>query len=59
MEPITLCGAVIVGFGMWLEFEAIIKLLVRYLCKSKILTGIMSLISGQKPVCANKYAQQY
>ncbi|HXE96167.1 MAG TPA: hypothetical protein VN642_07170 [Dongiaceae bacterium] len=24
MEPITLCGAVIVVFGLWVEFEAII-----------------------------------
>lgn len=29
MEPITLCGAVIVAFGLWLEFESIIMKVAR------------------------------
>ncbi len=56
MEPITLCGAVIVVFGLWIEFESTVKLLVRSVNKSKILKGIMSLFSGQRPVYTNRYA---
>lgn len=56
MEPITLCGAVIVGFGLWLEFESTVKLLARYVSKSRVLIGIVKLVSGQKPVYANRYA---
>ena len=55
MEPITLCGAVIVAFGLWIEFESIVRILVRAVCKSKILVGIMSLVSEQRPVSTNKY----
>jgi hypothetical protein len=29
MEPITLCGLVIVGFGLWVEFEPAVKALVK------------------------------
>lgn len=56
MEPITLCGAVIVVFGLWIECETTVKLLVRSVSNSKILKGIMSLTSGQKAVCTNRYA---
>ena len=55
MEPIILCGAVIVAFGLWIEFESIVRILVRAVCKSKILAGIMSLVSEQRPVSTNKY----
>ena len=55
MEPIILCGAVIVAFGLWIEFESIVRILVRAVCKSKILVRIMSLVSEQRPVSTNKY----
>lgn len=57
MEPITLCGAVIVAFGLWIEFESTVKMLVSAVCKSKIIKKIMTLITAeQKPVYANRYA---
>lgn len=57
MEPITLCGAVIVGFGLWIEFESTVKKLVNTVCNSKIIRRIMLLISSeQKSACANRYA---
>lgn len=57
MEPITLCGLVIVAFGFWVEFEAILKVLVKPIGNSKMLAGIRSLFSEQKPVYANRYAR--
>lgn len=57
MEPITLCGAVIVAFGLWIECESTVKMLVNAVCKSKIIKKIMTLITTeQKPVYANRYA---
>ena len=49
MEPITLCGAVIVGFGLWVEFESIIMKAVRIISKNSLVTTITS-TTGQKPV---------
>ena len=54
MEPITLCGALIVAFGLWIEFESMVKTLVKAACGSKILVRVM-LLSERKPVCANRY----
>jgi hypothetical protein len=46
MEPITLCGAVIVLVGLWVEFEAIIKKVVRAISRS----AIMPAAKAQRPV---------
>lgn len=56
MEPITLCGAVIVVFGLWIECESTVKLLVRSVSNSKILKGMISLTSRQRTVHTNRYA---
>jgi len=57
MEPITLCGLVIVLFGLWIEFEAVTKTLVQAVCRSKILKRIIALAtSEQKPASFNRYA---
>ncbi|GFE61834.1 hypothetical protein [Geobacter sp. AOG2] len=56
MEPITLCGIVIVAFGLWIEGESLVKRLARSFCRSNLLKRIMALApSEQKPVFANRY----
>jgi hypothetical protein len=48
MEPITLCGAVIVAFGLWVEFESIIMKVVRTISSSTIVAALMSSTKVQK-----------
>ena len=55
MEPITLCGAVIVAFGLWIELESLVKMLVKAACGSRMLIRMIALFSEPKPACANKY----
>jgi hypothetical protein len=50
MEPITLCGLVIVVFGLWVEFEPAIKSFVKMICKSKFFTDVLSNSEVQRPV---------
>lgn len=50
MEPITLCGAVIVAFGLWVEFEPAVKAVVRVICKSKLFAAIISQSAVHRPV---------
>ena len=49
MEPITLCGAVIVIVGLWVEFEAIIMKGARAISGSAIMTA-MSSMKDRSPV---------
>jgi hypothetical protein len=39
MEPITLCGAVILAVGLWVEFESIIMKASRAISNSSIMTS--------------------
>jgi hypothetical protein len=56
MEPITLCGIVIVVFGLWIECESLVKRFARSLCRSNLLKGIIAMaIAERKPVFANRY----
>jgi hypothetical protein len=50
MEPITLCGAIIVLFGLWVEFEAVIMKVVRALSRSTAVRGAVSSAKAQRPV---------
>jgi len=50
MEPITLCGLVIVAFGLWVEFEPTMIAFVKWICKSRIITMVISQPTVQKPV---------
>lgn len=50
MEPITLCGLVIVAFGLWVELEPTIMAVVKWICKSSIITMVISPQTAQKPV---------
>ena len=50
MEPITLCGAVIVAVGLWVEFESIITTVARAISSSKIIKVITSSTTVQRPL---------
>ncbi len=50
MEPITLCGAVILAVGLWMEFESTIRKAARAFFNSTIMTAIMSSPTAQKPL---------
>jgi len=49
MEPITLCGAVIVMFGLWVEFEPAVKAITMKIRKSKLIAEIISQSAVQRP----------
>jgi hypothetical protein len=54
MEPITLCGAVIVVFGLWVEFEPRIMSVVKWISKIKIFTEIFPQSTTRRPVYVRK-----
>ncbi len=49
MEPITLCGAVILVFGLWVEFEPKMKALVRSISNSIFYKETISQSAVRKP----------
>ena len=51
MEPITLCGAVIVVFCLWVEFEAIIMKGARAI-SGCVMTALLSLTQERRPVAS-------
>lgn len=50
MEPITLCGAVILAVGLWMEFESIIMKAARAISNSNIMTALTSSPAEQRPL---------
>lgn len=50
MEPITLCGAVIVVFCLWVEFEATIMKVVRAMYGSAMMAALLPSTTEQRPV---------
>ena len=50
MEPITLCGLIIVAFGLWVELEPSVMAVVKGVCKNRLFTAIISQSTVQKPV---------
>ena len=50
MEPITLCGVVIVAFGLWVEFEAVIMRWARAVCGSSLVTALLSSVQEPRAV---------
>lgn len=53
MEPITLCGGIILLFGLWLEFEPLLKSLFKKICNSKFYKWVVSestASSAQRPI---------
>jgi hypothetical protein len=56
MEPITLCGIVIVAFGLWIECESLVKRFASSFCRSNLLKGIIEMATTErKPVFVNRY----
>jgi hypothetical protein len=56
MEPITLCGIVIVAFGLWIEGESLVKRFARSYCRSNLLKGIIAMATAErKPVFVNRH----
>lgn len=54
MEPITLCGLIIVAFGLWMELEPAVMVIVKRVCGSRLFTAIISQSTVQKPVYVRK-----
>jgi hypothetical protein len=50
MEPITLCGLVIVMFGLWVEFEPTAMAIVRAIGNSRKYKELFSHPTVQRPV---------
>lgn len=51
MEPITLCGAVILVFGLWIEFEPKIKAAVKAVRSTTLFTEATKV---PRPACVEK-----
>ena len=54
MEPITLCGLVIVMFGLWVEFEPGLKSIAKAVYRCKIFAEIISPSTVQRPAYLRK-----
>jgi hypothetical protein len=54
MEPITLCGLVIVLFGLWVEFEPAIMRVVGWVRGCRIFTVIMTQPAAPNCACTRK-----
>jgi len=50
MEPITLCGVIIVMFGFWVEYEPRVRSVVKEIRKSRFITEVMLQPKVQRPV---------
>jgi hypothetical protein len=54
MEPITLCGLVIVLFGLWVEFEPGLKSIARAVYRCRIFAEFISPSKVQRPAYPGK-----
>jgi hypothetical protein len=54
MEPITLCGAVIVLFGLWVEFEPKLRAVARAICNSRLFNVIIPPSTVQRPAYVSR-----
>lgn len=54
MEPITLCGLVIVAFGLWVEFEPAVMAVVKKIHKSKFFNEVILHTPVEIPVYARR-----
>ena len=54
MEPITLCGLVIVMFGLWVEFEPTVMAIVRAIGNSGMYNELFSKPTAQQPVSVGR-----
>lgn len=54
MEPITLCGLVIVMFGFWVEFEPAVVAVMKKIRNSTLYSKLFSHSVVQASVCTSK-----
>jgi hypothetical protein len=54
MEPITLCGLVIVMSGLWVEFEPAVRTVVKMICRCRLFKEVVSNSTVQRPVYVSK-----
>lgn len=54
MEPITLCGLVIVMFGLWVELEPAVQAVVKKIRTSYLYSEFFSKSAVRKPVHVSK-----
>ncbi len=54
MEPIVLCGLLIVLFGLWVELESAVRVFVKTVYKSRLFSGATSKSAAQKPVYVSR-----
>lgn len=54
MEPITLCGLVIVVFGLWVEFESTVRAFVKKTRNSKFMKGVCAHSAIRHPVYVSR-----
>lgn len=50
MEPITLCGAVILLFGLWVEFESSMRAVVKKVCNIRFIAEGLAQPPVETPV---------
>ena len=50
MEPITLCGAVILAVGLWVEFEPMFRKVTKAISSSSIVTALTAAPVVQRPL---------
>ena len=50
MEPITLCGVVILAFGLWVELEPTIMKIAKTILNSAAVTALTSTPKPEKPL---------
>ena len=54
MEPITLCGLIIVMFGLWVEFEPAVRTVVKMICRCRLFKEVVSSPKVQRPAYVSK-----
>lgn len=54
MEPITVCGLVIVVFGLWVEYEPAVKAVVKMIRDSKFIKDVFTNTAVRQPVSMSR-----
>jgi hypothetical protein len=54
MEPITLCGLVIVMFGLWVEIEPAVRRFAKMIRRCTLFKEVISNSTVQRPVYVSK-----
>ena len=57
MEPITLCGLMIVMLGAWIECEDLVRAVKQAVCRSSLFRRMAEICAAEgKTACVNRYA---